>query len=284
MSTPRPAFEYRWDVKTGSPRKLWRAINDFLTDNRYRHRYPKYEELKFDPSAIEGTATFSRVTQSWRDDQRPLNVLQFLFGLLLCLTIILIYFGLQLIERSRAPVRYKIKIALEGEIYRARGSGTDGLSTSEVLDVVADTRIVLNGWVGRAKNDSYGKLDPTDKTDTELKSFKAECAILKRKLDNLLPQMTLIKVTTAENGLESTPTVVPLPIDTHGRMKEPQVSTDDLVCTRCKNPISSDWKNCPNCGEPLLEIVGYYCSECNGEVQDGWKVCPYCSTPLNDPE
>lgn len=261
MSTAHPVYYKRWDRKTGSPRKLWRAINDFLTDNRYHYRDPEYEDLKFDPSSIEGTAIFSRSTKSWRDKQRPLNIWLFLSGVLLCLTIIFIERGLKRIEKSRAPVRFKVEIAIEGEVYRARGSGSDGISTSEVLDVVADTRIVLNGWVGRAIKGTWGKLDPTDRNARETESFANEWEELRRKFDDLLPQITLAKVITGDKSLKL---------------------SSGSVCARCKNPISDDWKKCPICGEPLLEVVGYRCSECGSKIEINWKACPHCGISLTE--
>ena len=44
MSNAKKAqFSIKWDVRTGSPRKLWRALHDFPDDNGFE---PEYEKLK----------------------------------------------------------------------------------------------------------------------------------------------------------------------------------------------------------------------------------------------
>ena len=59
--------------------------------------------------------------------------------------------------------------------------------------------------MSRAKKTPPGSLDPTDKSQDETKSFKAECEELKGKFDDLLPQIMLAKVDTVNKGPKSEP-------------------------------------------------------------------------------
>ncbi|NQT73533.1 MAG: zinc ribbon domain-containing protein [Chloroflexi bacterium] len=57
------------------------------------------------------------------------------------------------------------------------------------------------------------------------------------------------------------------------------VSTD-LICPRCGEIVAEQWRACRNCGEKLIEVIGYTCSECGNDIDENWNVCPYCGTSL----
>jgi len=189
-------FSIKWDVRTGSPRKLWRALHDFLDDNGFEH---KYEELKPEGSPIDGTATFKNylIGQKDREKRASFWFLRILIGLLLCLTIILIPLGLALIGSSLKTVRTKVRIDVEGEVYRARGADINTSHAAEVLDVVADTRVTLQAWVG----------EPIKKKENEIRLAKDEGEITKlrhdfeelsHRLDELLPKVSLPRVESSD--------------------------------------------------------------------------------------
>ncbi|MBF0565359.1 MAG: Flp pilus assembly complex ATPase component TadA [Nitrospirae bacterium] len=52
-----------------------------------------------------------------------------------------------------------------------------------------------------------------------------------------------------------------------------------IICSRCKEPISSDYVFCPKCGDPL----GHKCPQCNSQRSPGWKFCPYCNEEFHSP-
>jgi len=150
------AISYKWDVRVASPRKLFRALHDFLDDRGYVH---EYEPLKAERDAIDGCAIFkSELTgkvDSLRRDRAYL-----IFGIILLPTILLTTLGISLIKQSRYTLRTIISVSVEGEAYLARDSKR-GPVRSEVLDVVSDARVTLELKSGLAKgNDGIWK--PSD--------------------------------------------------------------------------------------------------------------------------
>jgi len=182
-------FSIKWDVRTGSPRKLWRALHDFLIDNGYEH---KYKELEPRDSPIEGTAIFSSTLKGQRDHKKRARfwLLRILIGLLLCLTIILIYWGLALIRSRLRTVRTEVEIGIEGEVYRARGADINTYHAAEVLDVVADTRVTLQAWACELIKKKGDEIRPT-KDKREVTKLRHEFEELSHRLDELLPKVSL---------------------------------------------------------------------------------------------
>ncbi len=135
-------FSARWDVRTGSPRKLWRTLHDFLDDNGFHH---EYEELRLEESPIEGTATFSDSLTGYRDRTRPASAqfLRMAGGILLCLTLLLAPLGMALLRSRRKTVRTSATVSVEGEVFRTRGANLRGDRAAEIVDVVADIRITM---------------------------------------------------------------------------------------------------------------------------------------------
>ena len=183
-------FSIKWDVRTGSPRKLWRALHDFLDDNGFEH---EYEELMLDKSPIDGTATFKDklVGQRDREKRASFRFQRILIGFLLCLTIILISFGLALIRSSRKTIRTRIEIGVEGEAYRARGADMTSAHAAEVFDVVADTRITLSIDAGEASEDNEYEIEGLAEDKRDIADLGHEFEELSHGLDGLLPNVSL---------------------------------------------------------------------------------------------
>lgn len=47
---------------------------------------------------------------------------------------------------------------------------------------------------------------------------------------------------------------------------------NNLVCRKCGKTISSEFKCCPYCSEPVITS----CKKCNRELEPEFKCCPYC--------
>ncbi len=135
-------FSARWDVRTGSPRKLWRTLHDFLEDNGFRH---EYQELRLEESPIEGTATFSDRLTGYRDRRRPASAqfLRIAGGVLLCLTLLLAPLGMWLLRSRTKIVRTSASVSVEGEVFRTRGANLRSDHAAEIVDVVADVRVTM---------------------------------------------------------------------------------------------------------------------------------------------
>lgn len=182
-------FSTKWDIRTGSPRKLWRALHDFLDDHGFEH---EYEELKPEGSPIEGTATFSDCLSGQRDREERAYFwfLRTLIGVLLLLTIILIPLGLALIRSRLKIIRTIVEIDVEGEVYRARGADIDTSRAAEVLDVVADTRVTLQAWSGEPIGNGEDEIRLTE-DEREFTEFKQEFEELSYRLEEILPRLSL---------------------------------------------------------------------------------------------
>jgi hypothetical protein len=183
-------FSGRWDIRTGSPRKLWRSLHDFLEDSGFAH---EYHELLLAESPIEGTATFSDCLVGHKDQQRQSSFwfLRVLVGTLLCVTLLLIPLGVPLIRSRTRTVRTWAKIGIEGEVYRTRGADMRSSHASEVLDVVADARITLDILGGEPDKDRDNEIARPTEDRGEIKAVRHEFEELQYRVDQLLPGETL---------------------------------------------------------------------------------------------
>ncbi len=186
------SFQHRWDdIRVSSPRKLYRALDNFLTDNGYEH---KYKPLELGPSPIEGTATFHDSLEGKRDVKRRRRWGLLIAGIFLCLLIVFIPIGIKLIKKSGGILRTKIVIKVEGEAYRARGAETQASHEAEVLDVAADARITLKAESGRADDkDPYAIVEKT-KDKKEIETLKIHFEDLEKRLRQLLPAIALPEI------------------------------------------------------------------------------------------
>ena len=48
-------------------------------------------------------------------------------------------------------------------------------------------------------------------------------------------------------------------------------------CPNCKEPVSSNFVFCPNCGVRLHPV----CTQCHKPVEKNWQVCPHCGQKLS---
>ena len=186
----KPQFSVKWDIRTNNPRRLWRALHDFLDDNEFEH---EYSELKFTESPIAGTATFSDLLSGQKDIEERANscFLRILIGCLLSVTIVLMPFGLELIRSCTRRLRTIIEVNIEGEVYRARATDINTSRAAEVVDVVADARIALMSWAGEPIGDNEIKFIKDQRATTK---FEQEFETLSHRFDELLPQVSLIMI------------------------------------------------------------------------------------------
>jgi len=191
--TNKAQFSAKWDVRTGSPRRLWRALHDFLDDNGFEH---EYEELKFEQSPIDGTATFSDSLLGQREYQRRASLwfLREVVGVVLCLTVILITVGLALMRSSVKTLRTTVRIDVEGEVYRTRGASIDTARAEEILDVIADTRITMQVWGGEPAEESKYDIRRTTTDHREIVKLEKRFKELSERLDGTLPRVSLTRV------------------------------------------------------------------------------------------
>ena len=110
---------------------------------------------------------------------------------MLCLTILLIPFGMSLIRSRTKTVRTSVWRDIEGEVYRTRGAEMRNTHASEVFDVVADARITLDILAGEPDEaGNYEIARPT--TDRgEIAVIRHEFEELQYRVDQLLPGQTL---------------------------------------------------------------------------------------------
>jgi len=181
----------KWDVSVASPRKLFRALHDFLDEHGYVH---EYEPLKAEPDAIGGMAIF-RSELVGKSDLPRSNLAYVVLGILLLLTIVLIPMGMRFLGQSRYHIRTIAKIGMEGEAYLAKG-GTQGTVQGEVLDVVSDARVTLDVTAGIAQGD-YKILRPTE-DKRELIRIAEEQQGLENALSELLLTIALPEVETSQ--------------------------------------------------------------------------------------
>lgn len=191
-SKTKALFERRWDdVRVASPRKLYRVLDNFLTDHGYEH---KYEPLELETSPIEGTATFHKPLEGKRDVKRRRRWGLLIAGIFLCLLVVFIPIGIKLIRRSGGILRTKIVLEVEGEAYRARGAEIEVSHQAEVLDVVADARITLKADSGRADDKDPYAIAEKIKDKKEIEALKSHFEDLEKRLGQLLPTIALPEI------------------------------------------------------------------------------------------
>lgn len=60
-----------------------------------------------------------------------------------------------------------------------------------------------------------------------------------------------------------------------------------IQCKHCGKDVSDKARNCPHCGEALIENTNEatrYCGECNSELPNDAVVCPNCGCPVPEKE
>ncbi len=191
----RSPFQHRWDFRSGSPRKLWRTLHDFLTDTGYEH---EYEELKLEGTPIEGTATFNKTMDSHKDFEQSPRVWLWVIGFMLCITILLTPLGIRLMKASSRTLRTRIRIGIEGEVYRARGSDIQSNHAAELLGVVADVRLHIELSAGTPLDDTDREI-VVMKNKKELKEFNVHFERLTRILDERILEIPLASIEKSDD-------------------------------------------------------------------------------------
>jgi hypothetical protein len=183
-------FSAKWDIRTGSPRKLWRALNDLLDDNGFEH---EYEQLRLEESAIEGTANFGDTVVGQKEQERRADfwLLKVILGFISCLTIVLIPAGLALLNRTRKTVRTIVRIDIEGEVYRRRGASSSSSHAEEILGVISEARVTLQAWAGEPLKETEYVLKKASRDRKDIAVLESEFDELTYRLGELLPGVTL---------------------------------------------------------------------------------------------
>jgi hypothetical protein len=174
----------KWDVRIASPRKLFRALHDFLDERGYTH---EYEPLRAEPDAISGTAIFKAGLLGKSDSARR-DSAYLAAGILLLPAILLTSLGIRFVRQSRYYMRTLVSIGVEGEAYLAKGAAP-GVGQNEVLDVVSEVRITLEVTAGVAQYD-YDIVKPTD-NKRELMALEEERRRLEEDLSEMLTDMDM---------------------------------------------------------------------------------------------
>lgn len=174
--------KWKMDVRAASPRKLFRALHDFLDDLGYAH---EYEPLKAERDAIGDVAIFKSELVG-RKDCPTRDGLRLVLGILLLLTIALVPLAIRLLKTSGYLVRTIVRIGVEGEAYRAR-LGVQGADEQEVINVVSDARVTLDIRSGVAEGDC--EISSPIKKKRELARTAEEEEKLKKALGELLSGM-----------------------------------------------------------------------------------------------
>lgn len=172
------------DVRVASPRRLFRALHDFLEEGGYAH---EYEPLKAERDAIGDTAIFNSELVG-RQETQGRDVLSMILGILLIFTIILTPRAIRLLRESRYTLTTIVEIGVEGEAYRYR-YGTTGTTSSEVLDVVSDARVTLLVKTGIAGNES--EISRPSRVRGERRKVAQEQQDLRDAFDHLLIALAL---------------------------------------------------------------------------------------------
>jgi len=162
-------FEQQWDIRVGSPRKLFRLLHDYLTEHGYEH---SYEPLSMVGAGIEGIATFQNslngtqkqsTISSWRKKGIVIGLSLLVVGLIFLIysisqqgwqlglaSIFFLGTGIAIVYRSKPVKGFEIKriiISLEGEAYRTSGKSSRAIGEdvnrveSQALDLASDVRI-----------------------------------------------------------------------------------------------------------------------------------------------
>ena len=98
---------------------------------------------------------------------------------------------MELIRSCTRRLRTIIEVNIEGEVYRARATDINTSRAAEVVDVVADARIVLMSWAGEPIGDNEIKFIKDQRATTK---FEQEFETLSHRFDELLPQVSLIMI------------------------------------------------------------------------------------------
>lgn len=178
-----PSAQGKWDVRVASPRKLFRALHDLLTECGYEH---EYEPLKTDRDAISDVAIFDTELIG-KKDYRERDLFRIILGVLLLFTIILIPLAIRLLKASRYSLRTIAKIGVEGEAYRTRVSAR-GTPQTETLDVVSDARVTLDVSAGVAEGDY--EISRPAQSRRELARIAEERQEIKNSFEKLLSTKT----------------------------------------------------------------------------------------------
>jgi hypothetical protein len=196
MEKANAPLELKWDGRVRSARELFRTLSDFLNKYGYEN---KYNPLKEESGAIEGTAIFSDNLRG-KKDYSIRNKGYFWAGIVLLIVslivvsialiggpepivavvgLILLIVAVALVVSSKVKLRRYVKLQIEGETYLAKGKHLGQIS-SEVTDVVSNCRVTFTAMVGNPRKEEH--LDGLEKLTRDTKEWEG----LREEFDSLI--------------------------------------------------------------------------------------------------
>lgn len=184
-------LRHRWNVRVGSPRELVWELYQFLDSKGFEFDNT-YTPLKMEDTPIEGTATFQSKIEGHRDFPGR-SLWRLIVGIILCITVLLIPVGIWLIRKSKHTFSDIFRLNVEGEAYRASARSQGPYhSQSEVLDIASSARIILDAEM---KFTRAGSIKEVPNNELEQRRLQIDFDQLRDDLDELIPKITLPKVT-----------------------------------------------------------------------------------------
>ncbi len=94
-------------------------------------------------------------------------------------------------NRSHKTIRTIVRIDVEGEVYRRRGTQVNASQAAEVLGVIADARVTLQAWAGEPLKDAEYEIDRVTRDERDITILRHEFDELTYRIDGLLPGVSL---------------------------------------------------------------------------------------------
>ena len=191
----RATLKYKRDFRTGSPHRVFRAVQDVTEDLGYDTEVSEPLELK--PSPITDTATFKAeilgdkpmpIRYNW--NQGIPGILCIVMSIILFLNagsatiaigIILIVIGIALLVTALRRRKQMLIIEMEGEAYKAASRPVEWAQT---IDMVADVRITVAAVVTSVKDEPQ---IVKDIANPDMEILQHDFTELQTRIENVLP-------------------------------------------------------------------------------------------------
>lgn len=201
---------HKWDFRTGSPHKVFRAIQDVVEELGYTIILNEPLELK--PSPITDVATFKAEVKGEMQMTARCNWKQALVGipciivavlftlqgwdeiafdLVVGLILLFIGFGLFILGIALVATAWEkrkrmLQVKMEGEVYRASARVVEW---AETVDVVADTRVVVSASIASLAGGTEIKAKKVKDADRRI--LEEDFGKLMRRIEVILPSFVL---------------------------------------------------------------------------------------------
>ena len=204
LNTQKYSLRHKWDFRTGSPHRVFRAIYDVFEELGYVIQSQSSKSLELKPLPITDTATFEAEIKGektmsgryywWLALLGGLFIFvgslfifeAFIFGarLLGVGGIFLLFLGIILVGSAREKCKQILLVKIEGEAYKVKAD-VKAIEAAETTDVIADTRIVASISVIQYVGDSVEGLEEMMDEEEIVKLKGADKKILEEDFDKL---------------------------------------------------------------------------------------------------